>query len=85
MLTIQEAGSQILKGNPGKFYVFVGTEYGIKEKYLLHLVKHYGNVKEVESVKAVMDLMTKKHLIPLEPAVYIIRYDEDNDHYRGDG
>lgn len=78
MLTIQEAGNQILTGNPGKFYVFTGLEYGIKEKYIQSLIAHYeGNIKEVESVKTVLDLMGKKHLIPLTPVVYVVRYDEE--------
>lgn len=77
MLTIQEAGGQILNNNPGKFYVFSGPEYGVKEKYIQALINHYGAYKEVASVKAVLDLMSTKHLIPLAPTVYVARYDED--------
>ena len=38
-----EAAVQILNGNPGKFYIFAGTEYGIKELLLEKLEKHYGS------------------------------------------
>lgn len=77
MLTIQDAGKQILTGQPGKFYCFLGEECGIKTKYIDSLAKHYGEVKEVESAKAVIDLMNTKRLIPLSPAVYVVRYDEE--------
>jgi ABC-type antimicrobial peptide transport system ATPase subunit len=78
MLSIQEAGQQILRGNPGKFYIFVGQEFGIKTKYLESLVNHYnGEYVEIESVNDVLSMMRTKHLIPLTPKLYIARYDED--------
>lgn len=76
MLSIQEAGMQILGDNPGKFYIFGGTEYGIKQKYISVLVDKFGKQIESPSVKEVIDMLSKKHIIPLEPAVYVIRYDE---------
>ena len=76
MITIQDIGMQILSDNPGKFYVFGGTEYGIKEKYISILIEKYGKQVESTSVKDVIDMLSKKHIIPLEPAVYVIRYDE---------
>lgn len=76
MLSIQDAGKQILTGNPGKFYVFVGEEYGIKEKYLTTLKSHYGAYTEVDSVDEILKFMGNKHLIPLQPKLYISRYDE---------
>lgn len=76
MLSIQEAGIQILGNNPGKFYIFGGIEYGIKEKYISVLTDKFGKKIESSSVKEVLEMLGKKHIIPLEPAVYVIRYDE---------
>lgn len=76
MLTIQEAGKQILTGNPGKFYVFVGEEYGIKNKYLEDLKTHYGDYKEVENISDLFNMFSHKSIIPLKPTLYIVRYDE---------
>lgn len=77
MLSIQELGTQILGGAPGKFYILGGTEYGIKKKYIDILTQHYsGNYNFADTVDEVLGLMGKKHLIPLKPAVYVVRYDE---------
>lgn len=76
MITIQDVGMQILSDNPGRFYVFGGSEYGIKEKYISILRDKYGKQVEAASVKDVIDMLSKKHIIPLQPAVYVIRYDE---------
>ena len=76
MLSIQEAGIQILGDSPGKFYIFGGVEYGIKEKYISVLTAKFGKKVESASVKEVIDMLSKKHIIPLAPAVYVIRYDE---------
>lgn len=76
MITIQDVGMQILSDNPGKFYIFGGTEYGVKEKYISILKDKHGKQVEATSVKDVIDMLSKKHIIPLEPAVYVIRYDE---------
>lgn len=78
MLTIQDVGTQILTGNPSKFYVFSGSEYGIKSRYLDNLKDHYnGNVSEVASVSEVLSMMSRKQLIPRVPTLYVVRYDED--------
>lgn len=77
MLTIQTVGKQILSGNPEKFYVFVGTEYGIKHKYLSILKQHYNDYTESESAKDLISFFSKKRLIPLQPKLYIVRYDDD--------
>lgn len=77
MLSVQDVGTQILGGNPGKFYVLGGTEYGIKEKYINILKTHYnGNQVESPTVSDILNLMGKKHIIPLVPSVYVIRYDD---------
>ena len=51
-MTIQEAGTQILNDNPGKFYIFCGEEYGIKFRYIEKLKQHYKNYAEAETVEA---------------------------------
>lgn len=77
MLTIQEVGTEILGNTPKKFYVFGGTEYGIKCKYIDILKSHYGKFKECQSVNEIIKLMSTRHFIPLEPTLYIIRYDDE--------
>lgn len=77
MRTIQDVGSEILTNNPSKFYVFCGHEFGIKEKYIRILENYYGLKEEYPSVKSVLDIMQKKHIIPLQPKLYVIRYDEN--------
>ena len=77
MLTIQEVGTEILGNTPKKFYIFGGTEYGIKCKYIDIMKEHYGKFKECQSVNEIIKLMSTRHFIPLEPTLYIIRYDEE--------
>jgi len=76
MLTIQDVGTEILGNTPRKFYVFGGSEYGIKCKYLDILKEHYGKYEEYQSVNDVLKIMSTMHIIPLEPMLYIVRYDE---------
>lgn len=76
MRTIQEVGTEILTKDPQKLYVMVGPEYGIKMKYVKLLKEFYGELKEVPTVKEVLNMMSKKHLVPIKPCVYIVRYDE---------
>ena len=77
MLSVQDVGTQILGGNPGKFYVLCGTEYGIKKKYIDVLNSYYhGNQLESPTVQELINLMSRKHIVPLQPAVYVVRYDE---------
>lgn len=78
MLPLQQVGEEILTNNPGKFYVFTGYEYGIKDKYLKKIAEHYGNnVIESPSVQSILNLMRTKRILPLVPTLYVIRYDED--------
>lgn len=76
MRTIQEVGTEILNNEPKSFYVFSGSEYGIKNKYIEILSELYGEVHEVPDVQSVLTLMNQKHFIPLKPALYIVRYDD---------
>lgn len=78
MRTIQDVGIEIMEGHPAKFYIFAGSEYGIKMKYISEIASSYSSPPiEAESVNDVINLMTTRHLIPLKPSVYIVRYDED--------
>lgn len=76
MLTIQDLGMQILNHTPQKFYIFGGTEYGIKMRYLEEIEKHYGEAEEHTSVADLLNLMSTRHIIPLSPKLYVVRYDE---------
>lgn len=77
MLALSEAGKQILGNNPGNFYIFCGSEHGIKEKYISHLKEFYTcEYSEYPDVGSVLDLMRNVQLIPLIPQLYIVRYDE---------
>ena len=79
MLSLQEVGRrrQILKGDPGKLYVFVGEEYGVKRRYLDIIKKAYdGRYVTMDTMEEVLSVMGRKHLIPLEKQLYIVRYDE---------
>lgn len=77
MLTITEVGKDILGGTPKNFYIFAGSEQGIKEKYLSVLEAHYGGKKESPSVLQIIDMMSTRHFVPLIPLLYVVRYDED--------
>lgn len=78
MRTIQEVGNEILTNNPKSFYIFCGCEYGIKLRYISQLQSHYqGNYESYERVQDVINLMRTKRLIPLQPSVYVIRYDDE--------
>lgn len=76
MLTIQEVGTEIMQGTPRSFYVMTGGEYGIKRMYIQYLKNRYKQYKEADSVESVFSIMTTKHFVPLEPTVYVVRYDE---------
>lgn len=77
MISIQELGLSILSDSPNKFYVLGGTEYGVKDKYIDKLTEFYkGEKYEYPTVKDVIDMMSTRHLIPLKPALYVVRYDE---------
>lgn len=78
MRTIQEVGVEILEHSPKSFYIFGGTEYGIKCRYLSILKEHYnGSVLEGCTMSDIISSMSTKHFIPLQPQLYIVRYDEE--------
>ena len=76
MLSIQDLGLSILGDSPKKFYILGGPEYGIKDKYIEILSSKIGAKIEYETVMEVINLMSKHHIIPLEPRVYVVRYDK---------
>lgn len=65
-----------MSDSPKKFYIIGGSEYGIKDKYIEKLVKFYGHKEEYPSVSALMDFLSVKHIVPIPPCVYLVRYDE---------
>ena len=77
MLSIQETGLSILGDSPKNFYILGGSEYGIKERYIEILESKIGSKIEYDKVTDVITMMSKYHIIPLEPHVYVIRYDKD--------
>ena len=76
MLSIQDVGLSILGDNPKNFYILGGSEYGIKDKYIESLVSKIGVKLEYATVSDVINLMSKYHIIPLQPQVYVVRYDK---------
>lgn len=75
MLTIQTVGSEIFKNAPRSFYVFGGPEYGVKMEYIAQLTKHYGKCIVSDTVDNVLSIMHSRHLVPIDPAVYLVKYD----------
>ena len=76
MLSIQDAGLSVFSDSPKNLYILGGSEYGIKEKYIEILVSKIGAKLEYDTVMDVVNLMTRYQLIPLEPQVYVVRYDK---------
>jgi hypothetical protein len=76
MLSIQDVGLSVFGDSPKKLYILGGSEYGIKEKYIDILVDKIGAKLEYDSVEDVIGIMSKYHIIPLPPRVYVVRYDK---------
>lgn len=77
MLSIQEAASQILSGNPKNLYFFTGPEYGIKRQYLSLLESKYGSCDHFDSFLQIVDSLSGKSLLKRVPKVYVARYDKE--------
>lgn len=77
MLSIQQLGLEILNHKPRKFYVLGGSEYGIKARYIDELAKYYKQKIECNTVSEIIASSKVKQLIPLGPALYVVRYDEE--------
>ena len=65
-----------MSDSPKSLYIIGGSEYGVKDRYITTLTKHYGTKEEYPSMSALIDFLSVKHIIPAPPAVYVIRYDE---------
>lgn len=76
MITIQDAGSEILGGNPRNLYIMFGSEYGIKQTYLHALSEHYGSCTESYDALDLFKSFNVKSLIPRKDGLYICRYDD---------
>jgi hypothetical protein len=76
MLSIQDVGLSIMSDEPKNLYILGGSEYGIKEKYIEILESKIGPRMDYSEVLEFISFMTKKHIIPLKPQVYVVRYDK---------
>lgn len=76
MITIQDLGLSIMSDSPKPFYIIGGSEYGVKDKYIDTLTRHYGKKEEYPSVSSLIDFLSIKHIVPIQPALYVVRYDE---------
>lgn len=76
MISIQDLGLSIMSDSPKPFYVVGGSEYGVKDQYIDTLIKHFGKKEEYPSVSNLIDFLSVKHLIPVPPALYVVRYDD---------
>lgn len=77
MRQIGEVASEILGGNPQKLYILCGDEYGVKQEYIESLKQYYGGCTEYNSMLKLIDFFKTKQLFQPNPAVYVIRYDDE--------
>lgn len=77
MLSIQDAGIEILGDNPRSFYIFCGSEYGVKSSYLDHLRSLYSDYIELDTVQELTRSFERKSLVPIDNTLYVCRYDFD--------
>lgn len=76
MLNIQDLGLSIMGDNPKNLYILGGSEYGIKDKYIDILCSKIGPQIQYPDFLSILDLMTGFRIIPLQPQVYVVRYDK---------
>lgn len=77
MISIQQAGIEILGNNPGHLYYFCGEEYGVKQKYIEHLTTIYDEVVDVDSLGDLFRSFKRKSLVSSKNSLYVCRYDSD--------
>lgn len=78
MISIQDVGTEVFEQRLRPIYVLAGEEYGIKQRYIRLMSELFGgNITAVDKVSQLIDLLSTKHFIPLQPAVYVVRYDEE--------
>lgn len=62
----------------GHFIVLGGTEYGMKELMINNAADSLNwPILQIPSVNELLSLFSKKHIIPPEVAIYLVRYDEE--------
>lgn len=76
MISIQDLGLSILSDNPKQLYIIGGDEYGVKDKYIEKLKQLYGAYSEYPDMNSIISLFSVRHLVPLKPQLYVVRYDE---------
>ena len=65
-----------MSDSPKSLYIVGGEEYGIKDKYIKKLTEYYGNKEEYRTVSELINFLSVRHLIPIPPTLYLVRYDE---------
>ncbi len=77
MRKLLDVGMEILGKNPSKMYVFLGTEYGIKMRYASIISSCFENrCIEYDSFSSLEAFLSTKHIVPVKPSLFIVRYDE---------
>ena len=78
MIDVRTVGSAVFTDRrPGKFYAFCGAEYGVKLKFIRSIKDIYGKCICMNTVNAAITMLNSAQIVPLEPALYLIRYDQD--------
>lgn len=77
MISIQQAGVEILGNSPRSLYFFCGPEYGVKQKYVDHLSQLYGCAVQVETLRELFRSFERKSLVSSRDTLYVCRYDSD--------
>ena len=58
-------------------YVFLGTEYGIQIRYASIISSCFENrCIEYDSFSSLEAFLSTKHIVPVKPSLFIVRYDE---------
>lgn len=65
-----------MSDSPKQLYIVGGSEYGVKDKYIATLTQFYGKKEEYPTVASLIDFLSVKHLVPVAPSLYVVRYDE---------
>lgn len=75
MITLQQLVQDIQSKQLRKFYVFTGTEYGIKTEYVNLLKSCFTSAKEVDTAASVISASKQRSLFKVDPKLFIVRYD----------
>lgn len=77
MLSIQQAGVEILGNKPRSLYFLCGSEYGVKQKYIDHLKHLYSSCTYVDSISDLVKMFSRKSLVSSRNSLYVVRYDAE--------